>query len=48
MRHFTSVKTRTRALGALAAAVAAATVLGTAGPASATNDETKIEAATGN
>ena len=35
MRHFTLVKTRRRALGALAAAVAAMTVLGTAGPASA-------------
>jgi photosystem II stability/assembly factor-like uncharacterized protein len=38
MRHFTLVKTRRRALGALAAvalAVATATVLGTAGPASA-------------
>jgi photosystem II stability/assembly factor-like uncharacterized protein len=35
MRHFTLVRTRRRALGALAAAVAAATMLGTAGPASA-------------
>jgi photosystem II stability/assembly factor-like uncharacterized protein len=35
MRHFTLVKTRVRALGALAAAVAVATVLGTAAPASA-------------
>jgi photosystem II stability/assembly factor-like uncharacterized protein len=33
--HFTLVKTRMRALGALAAAVAAVTVLGTAAPASA-------------
>jgi photosystem II stability/assembly factor-like uncharacterized protein len=35
MRHFTLVKTRMRALGALAAAAAAVTVLGTAAPASA-------------
>ena len=35
MRHFTLLKTRLRAVGALAAAVAAATVLGTATPASA-------------
>ena len=35
MRHFTLLKTRLRAVGALAAAVAAATVLGTAAPASA-------------
>jgi photosystem II stability/assembly factor-like uncharacterized protein len=35
MRHFTLVRTRRRALGALAAAIAAVTVLGTAGPASA-------------
>src|SRR5260370_38989372 len=45
MRHFTMVKTRRRALGALVAAVAAATVLGTAGPASASlssSDWTKV------
>jgi photosystem II stability/assembly factor-like uncharacterized protein len=35
MRHFTMVKTRRRVLGALAVAAAAVTVLGTAGPASA-------------
>jgi len=35
MRHFTMVKARRRVLGALAVAAAAVTVLGTAGPASA-------------
>lgn len=45
MRHFTMVKTRRRALGALITAITAATVLGTAGPASASlssSDWTKV------